>query len=54
MVCEEGFARLLKDRFDYTPGFAGYFNRQGLSREEADMLLSLGGVGAFLDCLVFV
>lgn len=54
VVCEEGFARLLKDRFDYTPGFAGYFNRQGLSREEADMLLSIGGDGTFLDSVVFV
>ncbi len=54
VVCEEGFARLLRDRFNYAPGFAGYFNREGLSREEADMLLSIGGDGTFLDSVVFV
>lgn len=54
VVCEEGFACLLRDQFNYAPGFAGYFNRQGLCRGEADMLLSIGGDGTFLDSVVFV
>lgn len=54
VMCEEGFGRLLREQFDYAPGFSGYFNRNGLGRGEADMLLSIGGDGTFLDSVVFV
>ena len=54
VICEEGFARLLAEKFAYTPGFVRTFGREGLAADEVSMLLSIGGDGTFLDSVVYV
>ena len=54
VICEEGFARLLKDKYEYRPEFAGYFNRDNLVQQGVDLLFSIGGDGTFLDSVVYV
>lgn len=54
VICEEGFARLLEDKCNYRPDFAGLFDRKGVSPADAAMLLSIGGDGTFLDAVVYV
>lgn len=54
VICEEGFARLLEEKFAYAPGFVRTFGREGVRREEVSMLLSIGGDGTFLDSVVYV
>ncbi len=54
IICEEGFARLLRERFAYAPGFSRTFGREGIGVDEVVMLLSIGGDGTFLDSVVYV
>lgn len=54
IICEEGFACLLKERFACVPGFVRIFGREGVSADEVAMLLSIGGDGTFLDSVVYV
>lgn len=54
LLCEEGFATLLQERYGYVPEFAGTFGREGLMAGRVAMLLSIGGDGTFLDSVVYV
>lgn len=54
LLCEEGFARLLQEKYEYTPGFSATFDKSGLTGGEVAMLLSIGGDGTFLDSVVYV
>ena len=54
VICEEGFARLLKEKFAYVPGFVRTFGKEGLEAGEVAMLLSIGGDGTFLDSIEYV
>ncbi|MDE5612243.1 MAG: NAD kinase [Odoribacter sp.] len=54
VLCEEGFARLLEEKFAYVPGFVRTFGKEGLKAGEATMLLSIGGDGTFLDSIEYV
>lgn len=54
VICEEGFAGLLRGRFGYAPGFAALFGKRVLPADEVAMLLSFGGDGTFLDSVEYV
>lgn len=54
LLCEEGFACLLQEKFGYAPGFDRTFGKEGLSAGEVAMLLSIGGDGTFLNSVVYV
>lgn len=54
LLCEEGFACLLQEKFGYVPGFDRTFGKEGLSAGEVAMLLSIGGDGTFLNSVVYV
>lgn len=54
MICEERFARLLAEAQGYAPCFCRTFGQEGLRKDEAEMLLSVGGDGTFLDSVVYV
>lgn len=54
VICEEGFARLLAEKFAYVPGFTRTFGRERLLGDEVAMLLSIGGDGTFLDSVIYV
>lgn len=54
VVGEEGFARFLKEKYDYTGVFDAGFNRNDLLVREPELLLSIGGDGTFLDSVVYV
>lgn len=54
VVCEEQFACFLKETFQYEGVFAALFDRDGLAALEAEILLSIGGDGTFLDTVLYV
>lgn len=54
VICEEGFAALLFEKYAYMPGFTAIFGKSGVQREQVEMLLSVGGDGTFLDSVVYV
>ena len=54
IICEEDFAGLLKEKYAYAPAFRRTFNRTSWVSGEADMLLSIGGDGTFLDSVEYV
>lgn len=54
VACEEQFARFLKEKFEYEGSFSALFDSDGLAALKADMLLSIGGDGTFLDTVLYV
>lgn len=54
LVCEEGFASLLKEGCGYEPVFSGFYNKEVALEKDVAMLLSIGGDGTFLDSVVYV
>ena len=54
LFCEEGFANLLQEKYNYSPAFQHIFGKEGLKREEVEILLSIGGDGTFLDSVEYV
>lgn len=54
LLCEEGFAGLLQEKYGYAPGFDRTFGKEGLAAGEVSMLLSIGGDGTFLNSVVYV
>lgn len=54
LICEENFARLLQEKYDYHPGFLYCFDRRTLQKGEVKLLLCIGGDGTFLDSVVYV
>lgn len=51
---EEGFVRFLGERYDYRPGFCGTYGKEGIAGRKAELLLSIGGDGTFLDAVGYV
>lgn len=54
VVCEKGFAALLREDYGYEPEFLNCFGRCTLPEEEVGLLLSIGGDGTFLDSVIYV
>lgn len=52
--CEDNFKKILEERFDCRGLFRGGYNRDTLLATAAEMLLSIGGDGTFLDAVLYV
>ena len=52
--CEDNFKKILGERFDCKDLFREVYNRDNLLATGAEMLLSIGGDGTFLDAVLYV
>lgn len=52
--CEDNFKKILAERFDCCGLFRGIYDRNSLKATGAEMLLSIGGDGTFLDAVLYV
>lgn len=54
VACEEGFARLLREKYNYSPGFCCIYGKDAVLPGDISMILSVGGDGTFLNSVVYV
>lgn len=54
VICEEKFMNFLEERYGYSGTFEAGFDRNNLTAQNPELLLSIGGDGTFLDSAVFV
>lgn len=54
LVCEEQFARLVKQQYNYEGSWDDTFGKTDLPEKCPALLLSMGGDGTFLDAVVYV
>lgn len=54
VVCEEQFARLVKEQYGYEGVWESVFDKYNLLGKKPEVLLSVGGDGTFLDAVGYV